>query len=165
MAASGTIQDQYQEITIPSTFVWPDDEKPSLNVPNLQVPVINLNDILSADSSSEDVHQTLKTVNEACRKHGFFVIVNHGVGLDLIEKAHKQFEQFFNLPLEVKDKANTKMGDFRGKYKTGFTNMYGSKNPWKEDLSFRYCNDLETKDSVVHKFFVDIMGENFDEFG
>ncbi|CAM8939176.1 unnamed protein product [Rhodiola kirilowii] len=158
-------QQQSGNISIPSTFIWPDNEKPSLDVPSLQVPIINLNRILNGDVDSDEVSKTLKLVNEACRKHGFFVIMNHGVEQDLIEIAHKQYDQFFSLPLKEKDKANTKSGEYRGKYSGGFGNRFASKKPWKEDVSFRYCNDLGDDNSIVHNYFVDIMGQDFDNFG
>ncbi|KAF5947997.1 hypothetical protein HYC85_013954, partial [Camellia sinensis] len=81
-----------------------DHEKPSLHEPPpLFVPPIDLGAFLSNDPHA---------VSTATRlKHGFFLVINHGVSKELINEAHKNMDLYF------------------------------SKLPWKKTLSFRYCDD------------------------
>nr|AGW24330.1 GA20ox1 [Arabidopsis thaliana] len=63
------------QANIPNQFIWPDDEKPSINVLELDVPLIDLQNLLSDPSSTLDAS---RLISEACKKHGFFLVVNHG---------------------------------------------------------------------------------------
>ncbi|KAF5943127.1 hypothetical protein HYC85_020769 [Camellia sinensis] len=102
------------ELNIPPQFIWPDHEKPSLHEPPpLIVPPIDLGAFLSGDPLS--VTTATRLVDEACKKHGFFLVINHGL-------------------------------------------------PWKETLSFRYCDDGGSS-NVVEEYLVSTMGEDFRQFG
>ena len=115
---------------IPQQYIWPDEEKPTPDASEVLVlPVIDLHDA-----------QTLKTVSlvrEACKRHGFFQVVNHGVDPDLLSEAHRLALEFFQLPLEEKQRVQRKPGESCG-YASSFTGRFTSKLPWKETLSFRY---------------------------
>nr|XP_011469113.1 PREDICTED: gibberellin 20 oxidase 1-like isoform X2 [Fragaria vesca subsp. vesca] len=124
---------QYQS-NIPSPFIWPDDEKPGSDLPDLQAPAIDLNGFLSGDPSI--VAESIRAVDEACKKHGFFLIVNHGVDPELAAKAHDYFDVFFGRKLSEKQRAQRKVGDSWG-YTSSFTGRFNSKLPWKETLSVR----------------------------
>ncbi|CAN6704241.1 unnamed protein product [Malus baccata var. baccata] len=77
---------------IPSKFVWPDHEKPCSESPELPAPLIDLKGFLSADAW--EVSNATRSVDEACKKHGFFLIVNHGVDSQLVAKAHELMDSF-----------------------------------------------------------------------
>ncbi|TQD81558.1 hypothetical protein C1H46_032890 [Malus baccata] len=90
---------------IPSKFVWPDHEKPCSESPELPAPLIDLKGFLSADAW--EVSNATRSVDEACKKHGFFLIVNHGVDSQLVAKAHElmdSFDQVGGLQVFVDDK-------------------------------------------------------------
>ena len=145
---------------IPSQFIWPDHEKPCLTPPELQIPPIDLKCFLSADP------QALSTVcaelSEACKKHGFFLVVNHGVDRKLIAQAHKLIDDFFCMQLSQKQKAQRKIGEHCG-YANSFIGRFSSKLPWKETLSFHYSADKSRK--TVEDYFLNVMGEDFKQFG
>ena len=147
---------------IPSQFIWPDDEKPSPETPQLVIPQIDLKGFLSGDSLA--VSNSCRLVNEACKKDGFFLVVNHGIDSKLIDKAHKYMDLFFGLKLSEKQKAQRKLGDHCG-YASSFTGRFSSKLPWKETLSFRYCADHDQSSNIVEDYFVNVMGEDFRLFG
>ncbi|CAL5416078.1 unnamed protein product [Camellia sinensis] len=150
------------ELNIPPQFIWPDHEKPSLHEPPpLIVPPIDLGAFLSGDPLS--VTTATRLVDEACKKHGFFLVINHGVSEELINEAHKNMDMFFDMPLKEKQRAQRKVGDYHG-YASSFTGRYSSKLPWKETLSFRYCDDGESS-NVVEEYLVSTMGEDFRQFG
>ncbi|CAN1267421.1 Gibberellin 20 oxidase 1 [Linum perenne] len=89
----------HKSSNIPQQFIWPDHEKPRGNAPELDVPVIDLAGLLSEAAAA---------AGDACRKHGFFLVVNHGVDRDLIADAHEYMDSFFELPLSEKEKARRK---------------------------------------------------------
>ncbi|KAJ7949986.1 2-oxoglutarate (2OG) and Fe(II)-dependent oxygenase superfamily protein [Quillaja saponaria] len=67
----------------------------SFDFGDVNIPVIDFQSL----SSDEEM---LRSVSEACRKWGFFQVVNHGVSHELMKKARDTWREFFNLPLEVK---------------------------------------------------------------
>ncbi|EEF51475.1 gibberellin 20 oxidase 1 [Ricinus communis] len=151
---------RYQS-NIPQQFVWPDDEKPIVNAPELAVPLIDLGGFLSGDPVSAT--EASKLVGEACQKHGFFLVVNHGVDQKLIADAHRYMDNFFELPLSDKQKAQRKVGEHCG-YASSFTGRFSTKLPWKETLSFRYSAQ-QNSPKLVQDYFHNTMGESFLEFG
>ncbi|CAN6566293.1 unnamed protein product [Malus baccata var. baccata] len=77
---------------IPFKFVWLDHEKPCSESPELPAPLIDLKGFLSANAW--EVSNATRSVDEACKKHGFFLIVNHGVDSQLVAKAHELMDSF-----------------------------------------------------------------------
>ncbi|XVE73970.1 hypothetical protein DITRI_Ditri11bG0161100 [Diplodiscus trichospermus] len=144
---------------IPSQFIWPDNEKPCLDAPELVVPTIDLGVLLSGDPLA--VSKASELVNEACKKHGVFLVVNHGVDSGLLDKAHQYMDMFFGMQLCEKEKAQRKIGENYG-YASSFVGRFSSKLPWKETLSIRYCPDSQ---SIVEQYLLSVMGDDFRHFG
>uniref|UniRef100_A0A803PSE5 Fe2OG dioxygenase domain-containing protein n=1 Tax=Cannabis sativa TaxID=3483 RepID=A0A803PSE5_CANSA len=117
---------------IPTQFIWPEEERSIIDAPHLQVPLINLSAFLSGDQ--EKVMEACQLVDEACRKHGFFLVVNHGIDSKLIADAHRFMDSFFELPPLEKEKALKKQGELFG-YSSSLIGRFQSKLPWKETLS------------------------------
>lgn len=149
------------ESSIPKEFIWPDDEKPCSNPRELAVPLIDLDGFLSGDPVA--ANEASKLVGQACRGHGFFLVVNHGVDANLISDAHKFMDSFFDLPLCEKQKAQRKLGEHCG-YASSFTGRFSSKLPWKATLSFQYSAD-NTSSTIVQDYFTNTMGEDFTKLG
>nr|BAA31689.1 Ntc12 [Nicotiana tabacum] len=150
-----------REYNIPTQFVWPDDEKPRAVARELPVPLIDLGGFLSGDPVA--AQQASRLVGEACRNHGFFLVVNHGVNANLISNAHRYMDMFFDLPLSEKQKAQRKLEEHCG-YASSFTGRFSSKLPWKETLSFRYSAE-EDSSHIVEEYFQNTMGESFSHLG
>lgn len=152
---------RYQS-NIPQQFIWPDEEKPCANAPELSVPLIDLGGFLSGNPVA--AMEASRLIGEACRKHGFFLVVNHGVHDKLIADAHRFMDDFFELlPLFRKQRAQRKVGEHCG-YASSFTGRFSSKLPWKETLSFCYSGDKNSS-NVVQDYLCNTMGEDFDQFG
>nr|AYP67585.1 GA20ox [Paeonia suffruticosa]WRO64414.1 gibberellin 20 oxidase 1 [Paeonia suffruticosa] len=149
------------ESNIPQQFIWPDHEKPCPDARELAVPLIDLGGFLSGDPVAAE--QASMIVGQACQKHGFFLVVNHGVDPKLVSDAHKYMDYFFELPLTKKQVAHRKLGEHCG-YASSFTGRFSSKLPWKETLSFRYSAE-EASSNVVQDYFHNTMGEDFDQLG
>ncbi|XP_057798492.1 gibberellin 20 oxidase 1-D-like [Salvia miltiorrhiza] len=147
--------------TIPQQFIWPDDEKPCANPPELEVPFIDLGGFLSGDPAA--ARRASELVGEACRKHGFFLVVNHGVDPSLISHAHQHMDDFFLQPLQQKQRAQRKIGEHCG-YASSFTGRFSTKLPWKETLSFEY-SPQSAASHIVEDYFTSTLGGNFTHLG
>lgn len=142
---------------IPNQFIWPDEEKPSIDIPELNVPFIDL-------SRSEDsILEASSLIAEACTKHGFFLVVNHGVSESLISDAHRFMDRFFDMPLAGKQRAQRKSGESCG-YASSFTGRFSTKLPWKETLSFKFSNE-NSGSRTVQDYFSGTLGQEFEQFG
>ncbi|GMI96335.1 ARABIDOPSIS THALIANA GIBBERELLIN 20-OXIDASE 1, gibberellin 20 oxidase 1, GA REQUIRING 5 [Hibiscus trionum] len=147
--------------TIPKQFIWPDHEKPSVTAPQLHVPLIDLRGFLSGDPFA--TMEASRHVGEACRHHGFFLVVNHGVESNLVADAHSYMDNFFELPLNDKQRAQRKLGEHCG-YASSFAGRFSSKLPWKETLSFRYSAEKNSS-NIVQDYLVNKLGDEFEHFG
>ncbi|XP_042055440.1 gibberellin 20 oxidase 1-B-like [Salvia splendens] len=144
---------------IPPQFIWPDHERSCPEAPPpLDVPPIDLGGFTSGDP--EAVANAARLIDQACRRHGFFQLVNHGIDADLIDRVHAATDMFFSMPAAEKEKAMRKPGDHRG-YASSFTGRFSSKLPWKETLSFRYSADPD----LVESYFSQTLGEDYAAFG
>uniref|UniRef100_A0A7C8YK28 Codeine 3-O-demethylase n=1 Tax=Opuntia streptacantha TaxID=393608 RepID=A0A7C8YK28_OPUST len=92
-----------QPITsIPPRYVRDRDDlhPPIHHLSPLSVPVIDLHKLLHADS----LHSELHKLHSACKRWGFFQVINHGVGTLLLETFKSEVIKFFQLPTEEKKK-------------------------------------------------------------
>jgi gibberellin 20-oxidase len=149
------------QLQIPQQFIWPDEEKPCMNVKELDVPLIDLKNFLSGDPIA--AMEASKIIGEACEKHGFFLVVNHGIDAKLIEHAHSYMNDFFEVPLSQKQRAQRKTGEPCG-YASSFTGRFSSKLPWKETLSFQF-SDEKNSPKIVKDYLCNTLGEDFEQFG
>ncbi|KAK6155788.1 hypothetical protein DH2020_010036 [Rehmannia glutinosa] len=149
--------------SIPPQFIWPDHEKPGAAhaPPELDVPLIDLGGFLSGDPVA--AAKAAELVGEACGKHGFFLVVNHGVDAKLISDAHFYMDNFFEQPLHEKERALRKLGEHCG-YASSFTGRFSSKLPWKETLSFEYSAQ-DGSSHIVEDYFEKTLGPDFAHLG
>ncbi|PHT45084.1 hypothetical protein CQW23_14242 [Capsicum baccatum] len=94
--------------SIPRQFIWLDHEKPCDGAPELDVTLIDLGAFRSGYLM--DFARACTLVAEACRNHGFFVVVNHCVDTSLISLPHCYMDMFFELPLSEKQKSRRNRG-------------------------------------------------------
>ncbi|KAK1321877.1 Gibberellin 20 oxidase 1-B [Acorus calamus] len=143
---------------IPTQFIWPEEEKATPDaLQELHVPLIDISGFLSGDPQS--TLEATRLISQACEKHGFFQVVNHGVDPGLIEEAHKLIDSFFSLPLPEKQRAQRVTGESCG-YASSFTGRFTSRLPWKETLSFRFCSPTSVQD-----YFVRTLGPDYLRYG
>ncbi|KAL1203677.1 Gibberellin 20 oxidase 4 [Cardamine amara subsp. amara] len=154
----------HQPNQIPQEFVWPDHEKPSPNVPILQVPIIDLAGFLSGDQLL--VSEATRLVSEASKKHGFFLVTNHGVEERLLATAYSQMDTFFTSPTCEKQKAQRKWGEISG-YASSFVGRFKKNLPWKETLSVSFSPEekSENNSKTVKDYIIKTMGEEYQDFG
>ncbi|GAB2282055.1 hypothetical protein Dimus_016612 [Dionaea muscipula] len=93
----------------------------------LEVPVINHKLLTSPNVLGFDDEVT--RLDQACREWGFFQLVNHGVGISLLEKLRKEILAFFHMPLEEKNKYAQVPGGIEG-YGQAFVGSEEQKLDW-----------------------------------
>ncbi|CAM8963598.1 unnamed protein product [Rhodiola kirilowii] len=82
---------------IPTQYVKPPDQRPSLNSEaqfDVNIPLVDL--------ESTEKAMIMEQVSEACREWGFFQVLNHGVRHELMDQMREIWRTFFHLPMEIK---------------------------------------------------------------
>jgi isopenicillin N synthase-like dioxygenase len=93
------------------------DEKSSLR-PTIEVPVIDISGC--ADGSGAERLRLGRKIDAAVRSVGFFSITGHGVSPELMVKIEKVSREFFDLPVEVKNRYRRQQSNlFRGYFGIG----------------------------------------------
>lgn len=67
---------------------------------DIEIPVVDL-----AVAAGEGREEVRKRLVRACKELGFFKVVNHGVGMQLMERVEAEAGRFFELPQAEKDRA------------------------------------------------------------
>ncbi|XP_057421326.1 protein SRG1-like [Lotus japonicus] len=100
-----SVQELAQEkiSTVPPRYIQP-QQQDILGISEsdviLEIPVVDMQSLLSAESGSSE----LSKLHRACKEWGFFQLVNHGVSSSLLEKVKLEIQDFFNLPMSEKKK-------------------------------------------------------------
>ncbi|WVZ10689.1 hypothetical protein V8G54_015219 [Vigna mungo] len=108
-----------------------------------QLPVIDLNKLLSEQVKGSE----LQKLHLACKQWGFFQLVNHGVGMKLVEDVKRGAEELLKLSMEEKKKLWQKAGDMEG-----FSGMLGSKEGSSDWVDLFYILTLPTHLRNQHLF-------------
>ncbi|XP_014520537.1 protein SRG1-like [Vigna radiata var. radiata] len=108
-----------------------------------ELPVIDLNKLLSEEVKGSE----LQKLHLACKQWGFFQLVNHGVGMKLVEDVKRGAEELFKLPMEEKKKLWQKPGDMEG-----FGGTLGSKEASSDWVHVFYILTLPTHLRNQHLF-------------
>ncbi|CAN0853734.1 Protein SRG1 [Linum grandiflorum] len=98
--------------SVPPRFIRHDPHHPPDNATiksTAQVPSIDLEKLLLVHSDQE-----LDRLHETCKDWGFFQLVNHGVSESLLERVKKEIKEWFNIPMEEKQKFWQRSDDLEG---------------------------------------------------
>ncbi|XP_021287288.1 protein DMR6-LIKE OXYGENASE 1-like [Herrania umbratica] len=110
---------------IDPAFVQEPEHRPKLSTIEVnEIPVIDL-----SAYNTGDTKQLASDIGNACKKWGFFQVINHGVPLELRCRVEKVAKAFFDLPIEEKRKVKRDDLNF-----TGYHDEEHTKNvrDWKE---------------------------------
>lgn len=80
---------------------------------NVSPPIIDISCLLEG-SNSESVACTVSKIGNACRRWGFFQIINHGIGEDVLQLLDLEMTNFFGCPLGVKNQIRRQSNNSRG---------------------------------------------------
>jgi isopenicillin N synthase-like dioxygenase len=99
-----------------------------------QIPII---DIAPLVANQNDQQQVAEQIGAACRDHGFFYIVGHGIDPALIDRLETVSRQFFAQDLAVKQRIRMELGGpaWRGYFPVG-NELTSGKPDQKEGLYF-----------------------------
>ncbi|KAK1557726.1 hypothetical protein Q3G72_030478 [Acer saccharum] len=119
--------------SVPPRYVHHYQDPPiiSLNSSSPQVPVIDMQRLLSVDFKDSELHK----LDCACKDWGFFQLINHEVSSCLVEKFKSEIGDFFKLPIEEKNKYRQQVGDVEG-YGNAFVVSEEQKLDWGDMLYF-----------------------------
>jgi gibberellin 3-beta-dioxygenase len=78
------------------------------------IPVIDLAALQDSHVDDSKRKHIITDIANACKNWGAFQLVNHGVHLDVIDKARDQARQLFELPSETRWKAKRQPGSLSG---------------------------------------------------
>ncbi|GAB2278224.1 hypothetical protein Dimus_012920 [Dionaea muscipula] len=120
---------------IPPRFVRDMAERPSLATTfessfTSDIPIIDLSSLANGSNPDEFRHEILKLA-ASCEDWGFFQVINHGIDISMLESIERAAMDFFNLPLEEKQKYPMAPGTVQG---------YGQAFVFSEDQKLDWCN-------------------------
>lgn len=98
-------------LQVPTKYVRNEEEMEKVNyMPQLssEIPIIDFT-LLSNGNMEE-----LLKLEIACKDWGFFQVVNHGLQKELIQRMRNVTDEFFNLPIEEKEKYAMPSNDIQG---------------------------------------------------
>ncbi|KAH7553718.1 hypothetical protein ACOSP7_029455 [Xanthoceras sorbifolium] len=101
-----------EPLQIPDRYVRDQDDRPQMNDDmsclSSEIPIIDLS-LLSKGDKEE-----LSKLDLACKEWGFFQVVNHGMAKELLQNMKDATVEFFELPLEEKNKYAMPPDDIQG---------------------------------------------------
>lgn len=126
---------------VDSAFIQDVEHRPKLTITEAEgIPVIDLLILNSSDISTEknckELSSLVAEVKDACKKWGFFQVINHGVS-EYREKIELGSRKFFALPKEEKRKVKRDELNSMGYYDTELTK---NVRDWKEVFDFTVEN-------------------------
>uniref|UniRef100_A0A0E0MAM9 Fe2OG dioxygenase domain-containing protein n=1 Tax=Oryza punctata TaxID=4537 RepID=A0A0E0MAM9_ORYPU len=116
---------------IPEIYIRPEasSEEVISNYHGEAIPIIDLNKLLSPQSSEEECVK----LRSACQYWGFFLLINHGVQDEVIANLKRDIVDFFSQPLDTK-KEYTQLPNSLEGYGQGFVFSEDQKLDWADML-------------------------------
>ena len=99
------------------------------------LPIVDVSALFGDDKRAS--HRVAQAIGAACRNHGFFYALGHGIDVRLIEKLDGASREFFSLPESEKLEIAMKHGGraWRGYFPLG-NELTSGKPDWKEGVYF-----------------------------
>ncbi|KUM57278.1 hypothetical protein ACN42_g9908 [Penicillium freii] len=109
-------------------------------------PIIDFAPFYANDSTKEDlIHQ----IQQACEQFGFFQLINHPIPTELQTAVLQHSSEFFNLPLETKEKYNQATGGFNRGYERLRSQNFEKRTKGDLKEGFYLGKDLPLDDEYV----------------
>lgn len=123
---------------IPDRYIKPVTDRPSpknLEDTHINIPVIDLQNLLCNNQTLQ--YETLSLISSACKEWGFFQVVNHGVSHELMKQARETWREFFDQPLDLKQKYANSPSTYEG-YGSRLGVDKGAKLDWSDYFFLHY---------------------------
>ncbi|KAK7262719.1 hypothetical protein RJT34_30297 [Clitoria ternatea] len=117
------------QTSVPSSYVQPPERRPGNAVlaTDLKIPVIDL--------GGEDRDAIIRNIIKSSEEYGFFQVINHGVGEEVVEGAMRIFKEFHAMPMEEKIRESSKDPNKSCKlYTSSGRNCQDVARYWKDSL-------------------------------
>lgn len=114
---------------IDQAFVQEPEQRPKPSTIEVDgIPVIDM-----SVSGTGGIEKLASEIGNACRKWGFFQVINHGVPLELLDKIKVAAKAFFDQPVEEKRKVKRDEVNAMGYHESEHTK---NVRDWKEVFDF-----------------------------
>lgn len=122
--------------TMPGNYVRPESERPRLAevVADACIPVVDL--------ASPDRAAVVSAIGAACRTHGFFQVLNHGIDARIMLAVMAVAREFFRLPAEEKAKLYSDDPARKMRLSTSFNVRKETVHNWRDYLRL-HCYPLD----------------------
>ncbi len=138
------------------------------------IPTINISSLIKNNFETQSAYKTIKEIEKACVKVGFFQVTGHGINLKVIKKICGVGNKFFNLPDNKKRKLSPKK--WNKKNKNLYRGYFPSDINGKEGLDIgdlkvtkKYCSNLNIQyieylnlGKCLNKSSISILNKYFD---
>ena len=138
------------------------------------IPTINISSLIKNNFETQRAFKTIKEIEKACIKVGFFQITGHGINLKVIKKTCGVGNKFFNLPDNEKRKLSPKKWNKKNKnlYRGYFPNDVNGKEGldigdlkvtknYSAKIKNQYIEHLDLRKSI-DKLSIKILEKYFD---
>lgn len=123
-----------------------------------EIPMIDI----SALVDGTDPEGVARKIGKACEEIGFFYVKNHGIAQSLIDQMYKATKEFFDLPLESKQRLNVANS---GLTLRGYIPPYAENADPKNTRDFKEAFDYGVDEEEVSPFFgPNLMPEELPDF-
>ncbi|CAM6115225.1 unnamed protein product [Calypogeia fissa] len=120
---------------VPERYVHPGSRLRCIDgTSGVTLPVVDLKGLSTGNSVLRK--EISKQLGNAASKFGFFQVVNYGIEERTFDKAYEHAQEFFELPVDVKEKAIDPVD-----MSVGYNGRFGHKSqavPWLERVSHTY---------------------------
>ncbi|XP_057507935.1 hyoscyamine 6-dioxygenase-like [Actinidia eriantha] len=121
---------------VPESYILPPERRPSVVPPCKTIPVIDLQGL------HRDRTDLIQQIIKASQEYGFFQLTNHGVSEQLMQDVLVVGKQFFDLPVEEKERFYSEDTNQKCRLKSSINYDEEKVHFWRE--SFRHpCHPLE----------------------
>ncbi|KAH9610145.1 hypothetical protein KSS87_003457 [Heliosperma pusillum] len=124
---------------VPDCYEVPVSQRPTLDSPIANVPVIDVAGLRMGPAQRSTV---INSIGKACRRFGFFQVVNHGIEQSILDKALAAADDFFELPANEKMKFMSSDVHKPVRYATSLRDGIDTIQYWRVFLK-HYANPLE----------------------
>ena len=139
------------------------------------IPTINISSLIKNNFETQRAFKTIKEIEKACIKVGFFQITGHGINLKVIKKTCGVGNKFFNLPDSKKRKLSPNKWNKKNKnlYRGYFPNDVNGKEgldigdlkvtkKYSSNLNNQYIEHLNLG-KCLNKSSISILNKYFDK--
>ncbi|PKI43456.1 hypothetical protein CRG98_036213, partial [Punica granatum] len=115
-------------LEVPQRYIRTQEDVAKINcILSPEIPTIDLSSLLGG------CRDELEKLHEACQDWGFFQVVNHGMPRQVMRAMNEVTAQFFDLPLEEKNKLSMPSDDIQG-YGHAYVVSEDQKLDWSDAL-------------------------------